>query len=185
MSTPVLRIFSYLPNPRVWKAMIAASLCGIEVEVVGDKPAKLGEWLWDYDARALAPEERTQDSPFARQSRRGFSGTLYKTDAFLHAHPFGTVPAAFSPGGAVGVFESNSILRAVARAGADTLLIELRGCLGGIWTAGLLCWIIDSKDKPGIMREITARLHARGACTVQERKIVDFDQEPTYRGQKE
>jgi glutathione S-transferase len=29
-----LRIFSYLPNPRIWKAMIAARLCGVEVEVV-------------------------------------------------------------------------------------------------------------------------------------------------------
>ncbi len=114
---PVLRIFSYLPNPRVWKSQIAADLCGVTLEVVGDKPAKLGEWLWDYDARALAEEERTAASPHARESRRGFSGTLYKTDAFLEAHPFGTVPAAFDPDGAVGVFESNSILRAVARAG--------------------------------------------------------------------
>ena len=29
-----IRIFSYLPNPRVWKALIAAELCGVEVEVV-------------------------------------------------------------------------------------------------------------------------------------------------------
>ena len=28
-----LRIFSYLPNPRVWKATIAARLCGVEIEV--------------------------------------------------------------------------------------------------------------------------------------------------------
>ena len=26
-----MRIFSYLPNPRVWKALIAAELCGVEV----------------------------------------------------------------------------------------------------------------------------------------------------------
>lgn len=25
-----LRIFSYLPNPRIWKARIAARLCGID-----------------------------------------------------------------------------------------------------------------------------------------------------------
>ena len=30
-----LRIFSYLPNPRIWKATIAARLCGVEVEVRG------------------------------------------------------------------------------------------------------------------------------------------------------
>ena len=33
------------------------------------------------------------------------------------AHPFGTVPAGFSTDGNVGIFESNSILRAVARLG--------------------------------------------------------------------
>ena len=96
--TAVLRIFSYLPNPRVWKALIAADLCGIELEVVGDKPANLSRWLWDYDARALDEAERRDDGPYARRSRRGFTGTLFKTDAFLEAHPFGTVPAAFGPG---------------------------------------------------------------------------------------
>jgi glutathione S-transferase len=118
MADPVLRIFSYLPNPRVWKSLITADLCGVTVEVVGAKPAELGTWLWDYEARSLADAERDDDSPYARVSRRGFSGTLFKTDAFLATQPFGTVPAAFSPGGAIGIFESNSILRAVARAGA-------------------------------------------------------------------
>ena len=118
MAAAVLRVFSYLPNPRVWKALIAAEFCGIEVEVSGDRPANLAAWLWDYDARPLPEDERSDDSPYARAGRRGFSGTLFKTDAFLQAHPFGTVPAAFSPGGQVGIFESNSILRAVARAGA-------------------------------------------------------------------
>ena len=119
MSEPVLRIFSYLPNPRVWKALIAAQYCGVVVEVKGDKPPQLGKWLWDYDAQLLDDAQRVASSPHARVSRRGFSGTLYKTDAFLQAHPFGTVPAAFGPGGDVGVFESNSILRAVARAGEN------------------------------------------------------------------
>ena len=117
---PALRIFSYLPNPRVWKSLIAADLCDIAVEVVGARPAELGTWLWDYDARLLPESERTELSPHARTSSRGFSGTLYKTDRFLETQPFGTVPAAFSPGGETGIFESNSILRAVARAGAQT-----------------------------------------------------------------
>ena len=113
----VLRIFSYLPNPRVWKATIAARLLGVEVEVVGDKPRNLPGWLWDFDARPLTEAERDPGNPHARPSRRGFDATLYKTDAFLETQPFGTVPAGFDPTGAVGVFESNSILRAVARAG--------------------------------------------------------------------
>jgi len=118
VSQPVLRIFSYLPNPRVWKALITADLCGVDVQVVGARPKELATWLWDYDAHPLDEAERTAGSPHARTGRRGFSGTLWKTDAFLAAHPFGTVPAAFSPEGEVGIFESNSILRAVARAGA-------------------------------------------------------------------
>lgn len=115
----MLRIFSYLPNPRVWKSLIAADLAGVEVEVIGANARELGDWLWDYDARPLKESERTPDNPNARIGRRGFSGVIYKTDAFLKAHPFGTVPAAFAEQGAVGVFESNSILRAVARAGHD------------------------------------------------------------------
>ena len=58
MGEPVLRIFSYLPNPRVWKAQIAGELCGVGVEVVGDKPDQLPNWLWDFDARPLKPQER-------------------------------------------------------------------------------------------------------------------------------
>ena len=47
--------------------------------------------------------------------------------------------------------------------GQKTRLIELHGCLGGVWTTGALSWIIDSANKPGIMAEITARLDQRDA----------------------
>ena len=112
-----LRIFSYLPNPRIWKATIAARLCGVDVEIRGAKPAELKDWLWDFDARPLSEADRSEGKP--RAGRVGFKGgTLLKTDAFLAAHPFATVPAAFSPDGTTGIFESNSIMRAVARLGA-------------------------------------------------------------------
>src|SRR5215813_8590251 len=112
-----LRIFSYLPNPRIWKATIAARLCGVEIEVRGSSPKQLQSWLWDFDARPLAKEEHATPGD-VRVGKVGFQGaTLHKTDAFLEAHPFGTVPAAFSPDGKIGIFESNSIMRAVARLG--------------------------------------------------------------------
>lgn len=112
-----LRIFSYLPNPRIWKATIAARLCGIEVEVRGASPKELASWLWDFDARPLSSSELVT-SPDVQVGKVGFQGThLHKTSAFLDAHPFGAVPAAFSPDGKVGIFESNSIMRAVARLG--------------------------------------------------------------------
>jgi glutathione S-transferase len=111
-----LRIFSYLPNPRIWKATIAARLCGVEVEVRGSSPKELPSWLWDFDARPLS-EGELATSADTKAGTVGFRGTLHKTDAFMEAHPFGTVPAAFSPDGKTGIFESNSIMRTVARLG--------------------------------------------------------------------
>lgn len=52
---------------------------------------------------------------------------------------------------------------AAARAGADTRLIETHGSLGGIWTTGLLSWILDCDNKEGIMEEFIFRLEERGA----------------------
>src|SRR5271155_168654 len=112
-----LRIFSYLPNPRIWKATIAARLCGIDVELRGAAPKELQSWLWDFDARPLSADERAASSD-VQVGKVGFRGTnLHKTSAFMAAHPFGAVPAAFSPDGKTGIFESNSIMRAVARLG--------------------------------------------------------------------
>ncbi|WJR75534.1 glutathione S-transferase [Bradyrhizobium sp. NP1] len=116
-----LRIFSYLPNPRVWKATIAARFCGVDVEVRGASGKELQDWLWDYDARPLSEQERQSLSSLACQGRVGLTGAqLFKTDDFLEAQPFGNVPAAFGPDGTIGIFESNSIMRAVARLGEAT-----------------------------------------------------------------
>lgn len=52
---------------------------------------------------------------------------------------------------------------AAGRNGARVLLIEVQGCLGGVWTAGLLTWILDQQNKPGIMRELENRLVGMGA----------------------
>lgn len=57
---------------------------------------------------------------------------------------------------------------AAARMGAKTRLIEMHGCLGGVWTAGLLCWILDAANKPGLMREIHNRLRERSTGQTYE-----------------
>jgi glutathione S-transferase len=120
MAMAALRIFSYLPNPRIWKATIAARLCGVEVEVRGASPSDLSQWLWDFDARPIADVPPDVLSATEHTGRIGFTDRkLYKTAAFLEAQPFGTVPAAFSPDGRTGIFESNSIMRAVARLGTE------------------------------------------------------------------
>ena len=112
-----LKIFSYLPNPRIWKATIAGRLCGVEVEVGGASPKELNSWLWDFDAHPISRDETITARRRSRTGKTGFTGMLHKTQAFIEAHPFGTVPAAFSPDGKIGIFESNSIMRAVARIG--------------------------------------------------------------------
>ncbi len=52
---------------------------------------------------------------------------------------------------------------AAARAGARVTLIEAHGQLGGVWTTGLLTWILDAGNKPGVMTEIMEVLALRGA----------------------
>ena len=49
-----------------------------------------------------------------------------------------------------------------ARAGAKVRLFEWRGCLGGIWTAGLLGYFLDF-DKPGFAKELRDKLTEREA----------------------
>ena len=117
-----IRIFSYLPNPRVWKSLITAELGNVELKVIGDKPMNLSNWLWDFDAQKIDSLNLEDLKTFKRESKRGFKGSLYKTDNFLKKHPFGTVPAGFNSDGSEGIFESNSIMRAVARSSKNTSL---------------------------------------------------------------
>ncbi len=50
---------------------------------------------------------------------------------------------------------------AAARSGARTALLEVHGCVGGVWTAGMLSWILDAFNKRGIMAELLERLEAQ------------------------
>ncbi len=69
---------------------------------------------------------------------------------------------------------------AAARAGAKTRLLEVNGCLGGVWTAGLLCWILDVQNKGGLMKRIADELERRGAGALHGEgsgKAVGYDVE--------
>ena len=102
--------------------MITAKLGGLDLEVVGDKPNNMPNWLWDFEARPISEDDKDNLKSYKRISKRGFKGSLYKTDEFINQHPFGTVPAGFVGDEHLGVFESNSILRAVARECKDKTL---------------------------------------------------------------
>jgi hypothetical protein len=63
-----------------------------------------------------------------------------------------------------------------ARAGAKVRLFEWRGCLGGIWTAGLLGYFLDF-DKPGLAKELKVKLDERGARVGAGEKAFSYDPE--------
>ena len=66
---------------------------------------------------------------------------------------------------------------AAARVGAQTRLIEVAGCLGGVWTAGLLTKILDAETKTGIMREILAAMAERGGTVAKNTSGTVYDPE--------
>ncbi|MCC7492927.1 MAG: FAD-dependent oxidoreductase [Fimbriimonadaceae bacterium] len=66
---------------------------------------------------------------------------------------------------------------AAARLGARVRLLETHGQLGGIWTSGALCWLLDHQHKRGLLPLILARLAARDgqlsyAYDVETMKLV-------------
>ena len=73
MAAQPMRIFSYLPNPRIWKAQIAAAYLDVKLEIIGDRPGELTDWLWDVDPRPLADGERDSLADNAVAGSRGFS----------------------------------------------------------------------------------------------------------------
>lgn len=66
---------------------------------------------------------------------------------------------------------------AAARAGASVQLIEVAGCLGGVWTVGLLTKILDSENKTGIMAELLKEFAARGSAVAARSKGTVYDPE--------
>jgi len=63
-----------------------------------------------------------------------------------------------------------------ARQGATVRLFEAHGTPGGIWTSGLLGFLLDF-DKPGFTREIVNRLRERGAHRGQGYNAISYEPE--------
>lgn len=61
-----------------------------------------------------------------------------------------------------------------AQNGAKVLLIERNGSLGGTWTAGLMTWLMDVKNKHGILDEISQKLRKKGSRYQTDKKDFSF-----------
>ena len=70
---------------------------------------------------------------------------------------------------------------AAARNGAKTRLLEVNGCLGGIWTAGALSLVLDLQNKKGILRLLQQRLEQRQAAHVRLGGSLVYDPESMKR----
>ena len=66
---------------------------------------------------------------------------------------------------------------AAARAGAKVQLIEVAGCLGGVWTAGLLTKVLDTENKTGIMEELLTEFAERGSAIAKHWNGTVYDPE--------
>ena len=98
-------------------------------------------------------------------NRNIFSKKFYRNDVTCLIEPSRNTPIVNESdvivcgGGPAGI----AAAIASARQGAKTTLIEMYGCLGGIWTTGLLSFIIDYENKSGLMKELVQRLEKTDA----------------------
>ena len=67
-----------------------------------------------------------------------------------------------------------------ARRGVKTVLLEKNQCLGGIWTAGLMPWIIDFQNKNGIMQEVCEALAKVGGYAARANSFTAPPEEVRY-----
>lgn len=63
-----------------------------------------------------------------------------------------------------------------ARSGAKVRLFEVHGCLGGVWTAGLLSYVLDAKNS-GFNQEIINKLTERSSYNPNGGKAYFYDPE--------
>ncbi len=136
-------------------------------------------------ASLASPDVRAVDQADSTRVANPVSGDVLRTKGTLSAdgRQFSeqqrTIPVAGKSdvlvcgGGPAGI----AAALAAARAGAAVQLIEMAGCLGGIWTVGLLTKILDSENKTGIMTELLKEFASRGSAVAQDSNGTVYDPE--------
>tara|TARA_R110002073_G_scaffold220878_4_gene381037 strand:- start:3235 stop:4680 length:1446 start_codon:yes stop_codon:yes gene_type:complete len=136
-------------------------------------------------ASLTSPDTRVADANEATRLANPVSGDVLQTHASLapdgqqlieqqRAIPVaGKTEVLVCGGGPAGI----AAALAAARAGASVQLIEVAGCLGGVWTAGLLTKILDAENKSGIMDELLTAFASRGSEVARDSRGTVYDPE--------
>lgn len=136
-------------------------------------------------ASATSPDTKATEAPPGTRIANPVAGDVLRTAGALSAdrksivEPERRIPIAGTTdvlvcgGGPAGIAAS----LAAARAGASVQLIEAAGCLGGVWTVGLLTKILDSGNKSGIMTELLKEFASRGSGVARESNGTVYDPE--------
>lgn len=140
-------------------------------------------------ATLASPDTKTMGEVNSTRVANPVSGDVLRTKARLSADGrqlveheravpvAGTSDVLVCGGGPAGI----SAALAAARAGASVQLIEVAGCLGGVWTAGLLTKILDAEGKSGIMAELLREFASRGSAVAQRSNGTVYDPEVVKR----
>jgi hypothetical protein len=144
---------------------------------VGAVLAPSGLWL-PGKSRAAEPEGEPSFPDYRKGQVVRTSGTVLDSKRALREDGreipvAGKSQVLVCGGGPAGI----AAALASARSGAETRLLEFAGCLGGVWTAGMLTKILDATDKSGIMSEILPALASRGSSVARDTSGTVYDPE--------
>ena len=140
---------------------------------------------WVVSAALTSPDTRAADVAGATLVANPVSGDVLRTRGELAAggqslvEQQRSIPVAGQSdvlvcgGGPAGI----GAALAAARAGASVQLIEVAGCLGGVWTVGLLTKILDAENKTGIMAELLDQFASRGSSVARDTNGTVYDPE--------
>ena len=136
-------------------------------------------------ASLTSPDTTAMAAPDAKRVANPVSGDVLRTAGAMSADRKSlveserTIPVAGGSdivvcgGGPAGIAAS----LAAARAGASVQLIEVAGCLGGVWTAGLLTKVLDAGGKSGLMAELLEEFASRGSNVARDSHGTVYDPE--------